>query len=218
MEGIPIIKSLLSFFLFLSNYAEEEGQTNETALNHMKEFCTIKDTINELYERIEIEAGSITQDQKYFADYLYGVKNFKPWMDEAEAVAKTTLVKPEKLEDALALLETVKSFEAACSGNKGKLDGAAESRSKMEKQTKADNEVETLNSRWNIVKKTADERVTKVQELCNTWSELQAVTENLTKTITDIPGSNLPDVAALEGIFKQFKEINGKKMSLLSVI
>lgn len=74
----------------------------------MKEFFTIKETINDLHEKVEMEAGSITQDQKFFADYLYGVKNFKPWMEEAENVAKTALPKPAKIEDAMALLETVK--------------------------------------------------------------------------------------------------------------
>ncbi|XP_066974503.1 muscle-specific protein 300 kDa-like isoform X1 [Macrobrachium rosenbergii] len=197
---------------------EEEGQTNETALAHMKEFYTIKETINELHEKVEIEAGSITQDQKYFAEYLYGVKNFKPWMEEAETVAKTALVKPEKLDDAVALLTNVKDFETKCQENKSKLDAAAESRSKMEKQTKADNEVETLNGRWDIVKKTAGERVTKITELVETWSELQKVTDNLTQTIIAIPGANVPDVASLENIFKQFKEINDKKMKLLSAV
>ncbi|KAG7167418.1 putative Spectrin repeat-containing protein 1 [Homarus americanus] len=141
----------------------EEGQTNETALGHMREYNTIKDTIQELHDKVEIEAGSITQDQKYFAEYLYGVKNFKPWMEESETVAKTVLVKPAKLEDAMKLLEEVKQFDTACQENKGKLDAASESRSKMEKQSKADNEVETLNGRWNLVKKIADERVTKVR-------------------------------------------------------
>lgn len=79
----------------------------------MREFQTIKDTIMDLHEKVEMEAGSITQDQKYFADYLYGVKNFKPWMEEAETVAKTPLVKPAKLEDALALMETVKVRDVA---------------------------------------------------------------------------------------------------------
>ncbi|MPC55376.1 hypothetical protein E2C01_049309 [Portunus trituberculatus] len=129
----------------------------------MKEFFTIKETITDLHEKVEMEAGSITQDQKYFADYLHGVKNFKPWMDSAETVAKTALVKPSKIEDAFALLETVKKFQEGCSENKGKLDAAADSRSHMEKQTKADNEVETLTSRWDTVKKVADDRVTKVR-------------------------------------------------------
>lgn len=139
-------------------------------------------------------------------------------MDDAENVAKTPLLKPEKLEDALALLETVKKFESACQENKGKLDEAAESKSKMEKCTKEDNEVESLSGRWDLVKKVADERVKKVQELCDTWSSLSEVTEKLTKTITDIPGSTMPDVATLENIFKEFKEINDKKVKLLTTV
>ena len=74
----------------------------------MKEFFTIKETITDLHEKVEMEAGSITQDQKYFADYLHGVKNFKPWMENAETIAKTPLGKPAKIEDAQTLLETVK--------------------------------------------------------------------------------------------------------------
>ncbi|XP_068218140.1 muscle-specific protein 300 kDa-like [Palaemon carinicauda] len=218
-ERLPLLEPLeAECHSLLDGKKFEEGQTNETALGHMKEYYTIKDTINELHERIEVEAGSITQDQKYFAEYLYGVKNFKPWMEEAEAVAKTPLVKPEKLEDAVALLDTVKTFESKCAENRGKLDSAAESRSKMEKLTKADNEVETLNTRWDIVKKTADERVAKITELVDTWSELQKVTDSLTQAIVAIPGANLPDVSSLESIFKQFKEVNDKKMKLLSAI
>lgn len=34
----------------------------------------------------------------------------------------------------------------------------------MEKQTKSDNEVETLTGRWDSVKKVADDRVKKVRE------------------------------------------------------
>jgi len=197
---------------------EDEGQTNETALGHLREFYNIKETIEELHEKIEVEAGSITQDQKYFAEYLHGVKNFKPWMEDAENVAKTVLIKPEKLEDALKLLESVKEFEAGCQDNKSKLDAAKESRSQMEKCTKEDNEVQQLTQRWDLVKKVADDRVAKVQELCDTWSALSGVTDNLTKIITDIPGTTIPDVAQLETIFKEFKEINDKKVNLLKVI
>lgn len=56
----------------------------------------------------------------------------------------------------------LQKFEVACQENRQKLDAAAESRGKMEKQTKADSEVDTLNGRWDSVKKVADERVTKV--------------------------------------------------------
>ena len=57
------------------------------------------------------------------------------------------------------------TFGDACSENKGNLDAAVDSRSKMEKQTKSDNEVETLTGRWDSVRKVADDRITKV-DLC----------------------------------------------------
>ena len=37
----------------------------------------------------------------------------------------------------------------------------------MEKQTKSDNEVETLTGRWDTVKKVADDRVKKVRQYPN---------------------------------------------------
>ena len=51
-----------------------------------------------------------------------------------------------------------------CQENKEKLDSAADSRSKMEKQTKADDEVKTLNERWDNVKKVSVDRVAKVSK------------------------------------------------------
>merc|ERR1711970_826902 len=174
--------------------------------------------IAELHEKVEVGAGSITQDQRYFADYLYGVKNFKPWMDEAEAIAKAPLVKPTGLDEAKKLIESIVIYQAGCEENKTKLDAAAESRSKMEKHTKAESEVEGLTQRWTDVKKTADERVQKVQELVNTWSELQNVMGGLTNAITAIPDSSASDISNLEGIFKEFREINAKKVELLEVV
>merc|ERR1719452_379409 len=91
---------------------------SETAMRHMEEYDTIKSTIGELHEKIEVEAGSITQDQKYYAEFFQGVKSFKPWMDEAEKVANAPLHKPETLEDAKKLMETTIAFEAGCQENR----------------------------------------------------------------------------------------------------
>ncbi|XP_076044502.1 muscle-specific protein 300 kDa-like [Oratosquilla oratoria] len=196
----------------------EEGQTNEIAIGHMNEFLTIQETINDLHEKVEMEAGSITQDQKYYAEYLHGVKNFKPWMEEAETVAKTALVKPATLEDAKILLETTQVFKTHCGENKEKLDKATESRSMMEKQSKSDNEVESLTGRWDSVKKIADDRVDKVSELVTCWAELQNLTDSLAKSICDIPTAETPDVAGLEHIFKSFRTMNEKKLNLLNLV
>jgi len=197
---------------------ESEIHRSETAMKHMEEYEKIKETINGLHEKVETEAGSITQDQKFYAEFFQGVKSFRPWMDQAEVVAKTPLVKPETLDDAKKLLETTKEFNAGCQENKNNLDSAVESRNKMEKQTKADNEVESLTGRWDAVKKISDERVSKVQELVDTWGELTDLTTNLTTTICSISGAVKPDVSSLEGIFTNFRDINEKKVKLLETV
>jgi len=188
---------------------------SETAMRHMEEFDTIKATIGELHEKIEVEAGSITQDQKYYAEFFQGVKSFKPWMDEAEKVANAPLHKPETLEDAKKLMETTIAFEAGCQENKSNLDSAVESKSKMEKQTKSDTEVETLTARWETVQKTSNTRVEKAKELVDTWGELSTLTTNLTETICKISGDVKPDVSQLEQIFTSFRTLNEKKVKLL---
>lgn len=188
---------------------------SETAMRHMEEFDTIKKTIGELHDKIEIEAGSITQDQKYYAEFFQGVKSFKPWMEEAEKVAKAPLTKPETLEDAKKLMETTISFEGGCQENKSNLDSAVESRSKMEKQTKSDTEVETLTDRWTQVQKTSNTRVEKAKELVDTWSELSTLTTSLTETICKISCDVKPDVSSLEQIFTSFRTLNEKKVKLL---
>merc|ERR1719259_607691 len=162
---------------------EEEGEVqhrSETAMRHMEEFEKIKEAINELHERVEAEAGSITQAQK--------------------------------------LLEEVKAFTGGCETNKAGLDSAVESRNKMEKQTKSDNEVENLTNRWGEVKKVADERTQKVQELVDTWTELTTVTSSLTESIGKIAADTKPDVSGVEAIFNSFREINDKKVKIIETV
>ena len=48
--------------IFITNLTEDsEVHQSDTAKRHMEEFETIKETISNLHEKIEIEAGSITQ-------------------------------------------------------------------------------------------------------------------------------------------------------------
>lgn len=224
-ERLPILEpmeseahQLLDARAAVEGEEESEIHRSETAMKHMEEFETIRETINSLHEKVEIEAGSITQDQKFYAEFFQGVKSFRPWMDEAEKVAKTPLVKPETVDHAKTLLEETKKFAEGCLSNKANLDSAVESRNKMEKQTKTDNEVETLTNRWDAVKKISDERIAKVQELVDTWSELTDLTSSLTNTICSISGAVKPDVSSLEGIFTNFRDINEKKVKLLETV
>ena len=54
------------------------------------------------------------QDVKYWAEYKTGIKEFTPWLNNAEKSSNDGLAKPTDLEQALALSAQVHSVEKAC--------------------------------------------------------------------------------------------------------
>lgn len=83
-------------------------EKSETAKNTMQTWEDIKVVVLDVCSEIEKEAGSISLDQKFYAEYLCNIKNYKPWMEATEAKVKQPLPKPESLESANALLESCK--------------------------------------------------------------------------------------------------------------
>ena len=83
-------------------------EKSETAKNTMQTWEEIKEFVREVCAEVDKEAGSISSDQKFYADYLCSVKDFKPWMEATEAKIKEPLPKPDSLENALTLLESCK--------------------------------------------------------------------------------------------------------------
>ena len=55
----------------------------------------------------------------------------------------------------------------------------------------------------------------QAQKLCETWSELHSITENLTTAIATVPDQTVPDVSSLEDIFKKFRDVNATKVKML---
>lgn len=84
---------------------DEDLEKSETAKNTMATWEEYRQYITEVCEAVEKEAGSISQDQRFYADYLCGVKEFKPWMEGAESHIKEALPKPNNLAECLSLLE-----------------------------------------------------------------------------------------------------------------
>lgn len=87
---------------------EEDFEKSDTAKNTMQTWQEIKEFVQEVCADVEKEAGSISSDQKFYADYLCGVKDYKPWMEATEVKIKEPLPKPDSLESALTLLESCK--------------------------------------------------------------------------------------------------------------
>lgn len=184
----------------------------------MADWGETKTYVVELCADIEKEAGSISTDQRLYADYLCLVKDFKPWVTDAEDAIKKPLAKPESLADALALLDATKGFEAACTEQKGRLDDAGKARASMEKASSAENEVEPLSGRWTEVKKIADERVAKVQALVSIWEELDKTTNDLAAKMGEVPKQDNPNLEEIETVYSQMKDLYAKKKDLLAEV
>lgn len=216
IEKSPQIEPLNKEFKSLIN--EEDLEKSETAKNTMATWEENRKFITEVCERVQKEAGSISQDQRFYADYLCGVKEFKPWMENAEKHTKEPLPKPTNLADCLALLDDCKNFDALCAENKEKLDAAGKARDSMEKASNTENEVEALGGRWEEIKKVAADRIEKVQVLVSTWEDLQKTTENLTVKMSEVPSTDDPNIEELEKVFSSMKDLFSKKKELLASV
>jgi len=197
---------------------EEDLEKSETAKNTMTWWDEAKVYITEVCEAVDKEAGSISKDQRFYADYLYGVKEIRPWMDTAEAAVKEVLPKPTSIDDCAALLESCTSFDALCGENKTKIEDAGKAREAMEISSNTENEVEPLTARWEEVKKISVDRIEKVQTLMTTWQDLQTTTADLTTKMSIVPSADDPNLEELEKVFASMKDLFGKKKELLTTI
>merc|ERR1712210_350551 len=57
---------------------------------------------------------AFSEDVKYWAEYKTGIKEFTPWLNNAEKSSNDGLAKPTNLEEAMALSAQVHSVEKAC--------------------------------------------------------------------------------------------------------
>lgn len=215
-ERLPLLEPLSADFKLLIK--DDDMEKSETAKVTLEEWTTAEVLIKEVIEEIEKEATSISVDDRLYADYYCLVKDFNPWMDEAESKAKEPLNKPQTLEECMALLEQNKEFESACVESRGRLDQASKARSSMEKPSNTENMCESLGARWDDVKKTTDERVEKVKILLETWQTLQTTTEDLAIKMSEVPKQAEPNIEELDKVFSEMKELFAKKKELAASI
>jgi len=215
-ERRPLLDPLDADFKAL--ITDEDLEKSETAKVTLQEWTDTKQFSTEVIDEIEKEATSISVDDRLYADYYSLVKEFTPWIGEAETKTKEPLEKPQTLEDCLALIEACKQFDSDCLESRGKLDTAAKARADMEKPSNTENQVETLSPRWEEVKKVAEERVQKVQVLLETWQELQTTTEDLAVKMGEVPKQNEPNIEELEKVFTNMKDLFAKKKELVASV
>merc|ERR1712083_374316 len=74
------------------------------------ELARITKYVTELQANTKIECDKYSNDVKFWAEYRTGIKEFSPWLVNAEKAAGEGLTKPASLEDVKALDEKVIGF------------------------------------------------------------------------------------------------------------
>jgi len=189
-----------------------DAQEFKDELNRITKYVT------ELQERTKNECNKYSEDVKFWAEYRTGIKEFTPWLVQAEGAAKDGLIKPTNLDEVKVLYEKVDTF-AKGSENYLKVlltaDGAAK---KMTTHKEADAEVAALKARYDVVKATSDGWVSKVDTLLKEWTLLDnTVTELNTWVAKDksADGENQFSLEKMESTLGELKNIFKQKEKLV---
>merc|ERR1719461_978708 len=86
----------------------------EDAQAHKDELNRITKYVSDLQEKVKKECDNFSEDVKFWAEYKTGIKEFAPWLSQAEVASTDGLSKPSDLAEANALSDKVHSFDKAC--------------------------------------------------------------------------------------------------------
>merc|ERR1711992_336198 len=71
----------------------------QDAQDYKDELKKVRDYILDLQKRVMKECDNFSEDVKYWAEYKTGIKEFKPWLENAEVRSKEGLGKPQTLDE-----------------------------------------------------------------------------------------------------------------------
>merc|ERR1711915_1055129 len=189
-----------------------DAQAFKDELNRITKYTT------ELGEKTKIECDKYSNDVKFWAEYITGIKEFTPWLVGAEKAAAEGLSKPSDLDQVKALFEQVSNFDKAA-GNYYKVLAAAEAAArKMTTHAEADAEVAALKERYNKVKATSDEWVKKVDVLLKEWVLLDNTVTELNSWVAkdkSAEGENQFSLEKMESTLGELKNIFKQKEQLV---
>jgi len=161
----------------------------QDAQDYKDELKRIKDFVDNLYQKVMKECDNFSEDVKYWAEYKTGIKEFKPWLAEAEKKSTEGLAKPQTLDEANAMFATVRTFEGSCHKHFKVLEDAAAAANKMTTHKEADVEVAELKDRYAKVKAVADEWMKKCDTLVKEWQLLDNTVTELNSWVAQDRGA-----------------------------
>jgi len=191
---------------------DKDAQAFKDELNRITKYVT------DLQENTKIECDKYSNDVKYWAEYRTGIKEFTPWLVEAEKASSVGLVKPSSLDEVKALKERVFSSDKNTANYLKVLNAANDAAQKMTTHTEADAEVGALRARYDKVKTTSDEWVKKVDILYKEWTLLDNTVTELNSWVAKdktSEGENQFSLEKMESTLGELKNIFKEKEKLV---
>merc|ERR1711863_61505 len=190
----------------------------EDAQAHKDELNRITKYVSDLQEKVKTECDNFSEDVKFWAEYKTGIKEFAPWLSQAEVASTDGLSKPSDLAEANALSDKVHSFDKACQDHLKVLETANAAAQKMTTHKEADAEVAAMRERYAKVKAVADEWVKKVDTLVKEWALLDNTVTELNAWVAKdktSDGENQFSLEKMESTLGELKNIFKEKEKLV---
>jgi len=182
------------------------------------ELLRIEQFVLDLQAKVQTECNNFSEDVKYWAEYKTGIKEFVPWLTEAEKEAAAGLSKPTDLPQALALYDKIAAFDKKCLAYLKVLDAAQVASNKMTTHQEADDEIAAMMSRYKHVKEVSDEWMAKVDTLVKEWQLLDATVNELNEWVAKDKtneGENQFSLEKMESTLGELKNIFREKEKLV---
>merc|ERR1712080_421132 len=175
------------------------------AQDFKNELARITKYVMDLQEKVKKECDAFSEDVKYWAEYKTGIKEFIPWLTNAEQSSTDGLSKPSNLQEAQALSDKVHGVEKGCLDHLKVLEAA-------------DAEVDALKARYVKVKAVADAWTGKVDTLVKEWALLDNTVTELNAWVAKdktSDGENQFSLEKMESTLGELKNIFKEKEKLV---
>merc|ERR1712241_1056160 len=149
------------------------------AQDYKDELDRIKKYVDDLYARCSKTCDDFSEDVKFWAQYRTGIREFSPWLANAEKRAGDPLNKPQTLDEATGMHASVVDFDNACLKHLKILEQASAAAQNMTTHKEADDEVKAFKERYVKVKAVSDEWMKKADTLLKEWKLLDNTVNEL---------------------------------------
>ncbi|CAL4067051.1 unnamed protein product, partial [Meganyctiphanes norvegica] len=157
-----------------------EGEPSQEALQFSAELMEVKECIETLRRHTAKHADTVHQDLIHWQAYQAGIKEIRPWIEEAETKVAIGYAKPATIQETLQLSNYANQFEKECDENLEKLRDVSTKSSAVARMCAVRDEVDALFSRWSAIHDVALQWNEKSETLLSEWQEFSSKCEAVT--------------------------------------